>query len=313
MLTQIYDDDLKLLRVFRSVVECGGFSAAQAELNMTQSCISLHMAQLEKRLGMRLCSRGNTGFRLTDEGKFILRNTENLFSAVERFRLKSNEYASDIRGDIVIGISDIVATHENRSIIESIRSFSEKFSHARINLEILIPSELEEKLIKGQLDVCFGFFYHKVDSIQYRRMFDEKQVLYCGKGNVLYNLLEKDKKELSMSVLKNIPYVSRGHYEEATFPRQVFPLKESAFSASIEGLALLILTGRFIGYLPDHYAMRWVKRDEMRPLFETNLFRTSPCQMAIKKSGDRPRILNKFLMVVNDIQDSTAYTDVVVA
>jgi hypothetical protein len=31
---------LALLRVFKTIVECGGFSAAQAELNISQSTIS---------------------------------------------------------------------------------------------------------------------------------------------------------------------------------------------------------------------------------------------------------------------------------
>lgn len=47
-----------------SVVKCGGFSAAQAELNMSQSHISMHIGSLEKRLGYRLCERGKGGFRL---------------------------------------------------------------------------------------------------------------------------------------------------------------------------------------------------------------------------------------------------------
>jgi hypothetical protein len=52
-----------LLRLFVSVVECGGFSAAQGELGLSQSSISQQMAKLETRLGYRLCSRGKGGFR----------------------------------------------------------------------------------------------------------------------------------------------------------------------------------------------------------------------------------------------------------
>ena len=45
--------DLRLLRIFSVVVKCGGFTAAQAELNMSQSNISMHISSLEKRLGYR--------------------------------------------------------------------------------------------------------------------------------------------------------------------------------------------------------------------------------------------------------------------
>ena len=36
---QVHDVDLRLLRVFDAVVRSGGFSAAQAELNVGQSTI----------------------------------------------------------------------------------------------------------------------------------------------------------------------------------------------------------------------------------------------------------------------------------
>ena len=60
--------DLRLFRLFMTVVEAGGFTAAQSELNLSLSTISTHFAELEGRLGVRLCRRGRSGFKLTEEG-----------------------------------------------------------------------------------------------------------------------------------------------------------------------------------------------------------------------------------------------------
>ena len=68
---QLHEVDLRLLRVFDAVVRCGGLSAAQAELNVGQSTISMQIGQLEVRLGAKLCERGRGGFRLTDQGRAI--------------------------------------------------------------------------------------------------------------------------------------------------------------------------------------------------------------------------------------------------
>ena len=68
MLGQLHDPDLHLLRLFVTVVEAGGFSAAQGVLGLSQPSISQQMARLETRLGYRLCSRGKRGFALTDGG-----------------------------------------------------------------------------------------------------------------------------------------------------------------------------------------------------------------------------------------------------
>jgi DNA-binding transcriptional LysR family regulator len=54
----IGDIELRLLRVYRAVVERGGLSAAQVELGLGLATISKHLSDLELRLGMRLCSRG---------------------------------------------------------------------------------------------------------------------------------------------------------------------------------------------------------------------------------------------------------------
>lgn len=68
LLAQVGDFEIRLLRLFKTVVECGSFTAAEGRLGITRSAISLHMNDLEKRLGMRLCQRGRAGFSLTDEG-----------------------------------------------------------------------------------------------------------------------------------------------------------------------------------------------------------------------------------------------------
>ena len=60
-LAQVSDFDVRLLKLFRSVVECGGFAAAEGALGIGRSAISQQMADLEQRLGLRLCQRGRAG------------------------------------------------------------------------------------------------------------------------------------------------------------------------------------------------------------------------------------------------------------
>ena len=72
-LGQLSDMDLRLLRVFRVVADCGGMAAAELELNIGSSTISRHIKDLETRLGFRLCRRGRAGFPLTPWGPKILR------------------------------------------------------------------------------------------------------------------------------------------------------------------------------------------------------------------------------------------------
>src|SRR5687767_15821479 len=82
---RVADADLRLLRIFATVVECKGFAVAQAELNLSASSISGYISALEQRLGVRLCTRGRAGFSLTDKGAAIYREAQRLFAALDDF------------------------------------------------------------------------------------------------------------------------------------------------------------------------------------------------------------------------------------
>jgi DNA-binding transcriptional LysR family regulator len=61
ILGQVSDLDLRLLRVFRAVAECGGMAAAELELNIGTSTVSRHVKDLETRLGLRRWIRPDGG------------------------------------------------------------------------------------------------------------------------------------------------------------------------------------------------------------------------------------------------------------
>jgi len=70
--------DIRLIRIFIRVVEAGGLSAAQADLNLSLStisekisAISEKISALEQRLGVTLCKRGRGGFQLTESGRQV--------------------------------------------------------------------------------------------------------------------------------------------------------------------------------------------------------------------------------------------------
>jgi DNA-binding transcriptional LysR family regulator len=65
--------DLRSLRVFCGVVQAGGFASAERTLLMSKASISRHVRAVEERLGVTLCERGPSGFRLTVEGEVAAR------------------------------------------------------------------------------------------------------------------------------------------------------------------------------------------------------------------------------------------------
>src|SRR5437762_9818212 len=100
---QLLDVDLRLIRIFRVIAEAQGLAGAQLVLNLSQSRISTSLAELETRLGARLCRRGRSGFALTEAGRSVYDASHELFEAVDRFcNKRSEEHTSELQSPMYL-------------------------------------------------------------------------------------------------------------------------------------------------------------------------------------------------------------------
>ncbi|MEO3960156.1 LysR substrate-binding domain-containing protein, partial [Chromobacterium piscinae] len=72
-------------------------------------------------------------------------------------------------------------------------------------------------------------------------------------------------------------------------------LKPIATASDREGIAFLILTGRYIGYLPEHFAASWVTQGLMRPLLPAVCHYDAPLALAVRKGRRANLVLERFL------------------
>lgn len=77
-------NDLNDLFYFAKVVECGGFAAAERVLGIPKSRLSRRVAELEKRLDVRLLSRTTRMLALTEVGKRYLLHCQAMLLEAER-------------------------------------------------------------------------------------------------------------------------------------------------------------------------------------------------------------------------------------
>src|SRR5207244_8402741 len=71
------------LFVFDAAARTGSFTAAAAELNVTQPAVSRMMGRFEQYLGVRLFDRTNGGAVLTEEGELLYRRVVDGFRSIE--------------------------------------------------------------------------------------------------------------------------------------------------------------------------------------------------------------------------------------
>ena len=126
--------DLRLLRVFVTLAEAGGFAEAQIILNLSSSTLSTHLASLERIVGGQLCERGRGGFRLTDFGQTTYQAAKQLFSDVDAFQASLGRDRGKLVGRLRFGIVD-----ENRSV-ESAGLF-QAFANTGFPVDFIYPKE----------------------------------------------------------------------------------------------------------------------------------------------------------------------------
>ncbi|MCB1842774.1 MAG: LysR family transcriptional regulator [Halioglobus sp.] len=294
MLGKLQDADIKLLRMFRTIVQCGGFTPAQAQLNISQSAISTQMAQLEARLDCRLCERGRGTFELTEEGKAVIEASDKLFAALEDFRTEVAGAKGHLGGELRLGLIDNTVTHSNSLIRDSLSHFCESAPQASIGIYVGNALELEQQLLDSRLHVAIGIFHGRPDTLEFSDLMQEHQQLYCARHHALFD----DAAGASLEQIASLAYVSWGYAERESPVTGLIAFNETAQAQHIEGVAYLILTGQYVGFLPTHYADYWVQQGLMRALQPDALQRSSVLSVAYRKTGRTSKLTDHFLQLL---------------
>ncbi|MBP5102435.1 LysR family transcriptional regulator [Pseudomonas protegens] len=289
---QLHDVDLKLLRVFATIVRCGGFSAAQAALNTGQSTISEQMTHLETRLGVKLCQRGRGGFRLTEQGVAIHEATQRLLSAVENFCMDADVLKQHISGQLNLGIIDTTISDPDSPLPRATQHFVSRGHDVHLNVYVGTPAELEERVLDGRLHLAIGHFPIHVPGLLHSALYQEALGLYCGRYHPLFASQAETVELLEEVAASRV--VARGYMQQHDL--QCLGVSKAAATVdNIEALAILIISGAYLGFLPTHFAAQWVTCGDMRQLAPKRLRLMSPFDVITRRGSTPPPILEVFL------------------
>lgn len=290
-MTSVTDLDLRLLRVFMAVARAGSFTAAQAALNISQSTVSNHMAALEDRLGYRLCQRGRVGFALTEKGRAIFNQAERLFGAIDTFESAAASLKGELAGELHLGLSDNMVTDADSPVVETFRRFSARKHSVFVSLSIKPPHDLQHAVLDGRLHAAIGSFARSVTGLNHQRLYDESNGFYCGRGHPLFAAQATD---LPIDCIADYRVVARGYWQLEDMYRLGLRRADATVD-EMEALLVLVLSGGYLGFLPDHYAAPWVARGEVRQIFAGRLRHVAHFDVITRKGMAPSPVLNAFL------------------
>ncbi len=289
---QISDFDLRLLRIFKVVVESGGFTAAEVELNISRSAISTAIADLETRLGFSLCRRGRSGFSVTDAGAQVYEKMLVLFGSIDTFRTQINAIHTQLKGEIRIGITDNLVSMQRMKIVGSLRTLKTAAPGVLINIRMMPPTEIEKAVLTSELDIGMIPQWRTTPGLNYEPIYDEESGLYCGAEHPLFSI--PDAQLDAATVLSHdfaVPAYAQPERIQAIYRSK----QASATVSDREGVAFLLLTGCFIGLLPTHYAQQWVSTGMMRRVLPSEFTFVSQYVAVSRATSTDDQILATYL------------------
>lgn len=303
LIGNLHDNDLRLLRVFQSIVRNGGFSASQEALGLTPATISNHMSALESRLGVRLCHRGRGGFRLTEEGKQVHSAMLDLFGSIETFRSAVGATKGEITGTVEFGAVDALYTNRDFPLDSVIGKFAQSAPKATLNVHIASPQELLQGLITGRFHIILTPIRSMPKSLETFSVFQELQLLYCGKRHPLFDTSDT---LITSQMLSKYPFVGRSYEDNESICGINFNWQ--SVTSHMESAILMILSGQYIGFLPSHFARNRVLSDDLRPISKQDVNFFDDFKVALRRK--HPNAAAKHLAtVIQEIPSRTSISN----
>ncbi|EGO62992.1 LysR family transcriptional regulator [Acetonema longum] len=142
--------DLRQLEIFVCVAERLNFTESAKYLYLTQSAVSLQIADLEKQLGVKLFARNTHSVQLTAAGRVFLQEAKFIIAAMEEALMKTRHTASGFEGTLKVGFLE---SHTKHFLPKLVKDFRHSYPRIKILLAQLNWGDLNMALEHGDVDI----------------------------------------------------------------------------------------------------------------------------------------------------------------
>ena len=147
--------ELRQLRYFVRVVECGSLSRAAAELNVVQSGMSQQISRLEGELSTRLLRRTNQGALPTEAGMAFFREAQLTLRHADAAARAAQQ--SRLMGAVSVGLASTACSVLGMPLLLQVR---EKYPDVRLQIVESLSGHLAGMLNARQLDLAVLYGMH---------------------------------------------------------------------------------------------------------------------------------------------------------
>lgn len=143
--------DLGQLRTFVTVAGARSFSAAAAELHLSQPAVSKRIANLEAQLDTRLFDRIGREVRLTEPGRSLLARAETILQEVRDTETLVRNLSGSVGGSLSVATSHHVGLHRLPAVL---RRFSRRHPQVQLDLDFLDSEVAHDVVLHGDAELA---------------------------------------------------------------------------------------------------------------------------------------------------------------
>ena len=142
--------DIKSLKYFLTVVQEGTITRAAKKLCIAQPPLSRQIRLLEEELGVTLFLRGKKKIQLTEEGRFLKQQAEEIIELMEKTREQMGRLGSGVHGLVSVAA---VESFGIGLLSEMVEAFHREYPQVHFQIWCGNSDEVRDKLERGLADV----------------------------------------------------------------------------------------------------------------------------------------------------------------
>ncbi|SLN65565.1 LysR substrate binding domain protein [Roseovarius albus] len=184
-----------------------------------------------------------------------------------------------------------------------VKSQRSEFQHEQwLGLDdVTIGAEIDQRVADGGLQIGISTDRGKIKAVRFLPLYQEYGCLYCGASHPLFGLEDVD---ITLELVNQQRFAQHAYSEAEIRDEQLVGFSPVASGQFTEGIALLILSGNFIGFLPEHYARNWVESGQMRQLLPAHVRKTTKIRLLYGAGASETPLVSAFVGTAKKVNDA---------
>src|ERR1700674_4966959 len=169
--------DLKQLRYFVQIVDCGSLSKGAEILRISQPSLSLQVKNLEDELAVDLFTRHARGVTSTELGRVFCEHARLILKDVERAKDAIISQASSPTGRVSVGLPTSACRGLSPELIKTV---AQHYPSVSLHVVEAMSGTLDEWIQAGRLDVALLYDHKAFEHVAWTEMMIEDLMLIVG-------------------------------------------------------------------------------------------------------------------------------------